>query len=174
MGHVYVRRDTRVAPWTAQPKKRVDKIMTALTHLYPWLLALHLIAVIAFMAGMLYLPRLFVYHARTKVGSEQSETFKIMEKRLLMAIINPAYVVMVMAGLLLTITPGVVDFSQGWFWAKILAFLGMAIVHGFTMRWCGQFARDRNGHSPLFFRVCNEIPTIFMVIIVILAVVKPF
>ena len=126
------------------------------------------------MAGMLYLPRLFVYHAKTTVGSEQSETFKLMEKRLLMAIINPAYVVMVVAGLLLAITPGVVDLSQGWFWVKILAFLSMAVAHVFAVRWSGQFARDRNRHGPRFFRICNEIPTILMIVIVILAVVKPF
>lgn len=148
--------------------------MPLLIDLYPWLLSLHLIAVIAFMAGMLYLPRLFVYHADTPVGSQQSETFKLMEKRLLRLIINPAYMVMVVAGLLLTATPGAVDFNQGWFWAKMLAVLGLVVTHAFVARWCRQFSQDKNRHGARFFRICNEIPTVFMVIVVILAVVKPF
>src|SRR3954452_5791733 len=103
--------------------------------LYPWLKAFHVIAVIAWMAGMLYLPRLFVYHCEAPAGSPQSETFKVMERRLLRAIINPAMIATVIFGVLLAGVPGLVDWSQGWIWAKLALVLVMGAVHGKLSRW---------------------------------------
>ncbi len=148
--------------------------MEFLSDAYPWIRALHIISVIAWMAGMLYLPRLFVYHAACAPGSEQSETFKVMERKLLRGIINPSMILALIFGLLLAGTPGIVDFGQGWFWVKVVALAGMFGMHGLLSRWRRYFARDDNRHSQRFYRMVNEIPAVFMVIIVIMAVVKPF
>jgi putative membrane protein len=139
---------------------------------YDWLKALHVIAVIAWMAGMLYLPRLFVYHCEAEPGSKQSETFKIMERRLLKAIINPAMIATWLLGLGLT-------WERGWpvsYWLqiKIALVLVLSGIHGLLGRWVRDFAADRNRNSQKFYRIINEIPTILMIVIVILAVVKPF
>jgi putative membrane protein len=140
--------------------------------MYEWIKALHVIAVIAWMAGMLYLPRLFVYHCEAEAGSKQSETFKVMERRLLKAIINPAMIVTWLAGLYLA---GAGHFlSAGWFHGKFLLVLLLSGVHGFFSRWVKDFAADRNTKSPKFYRVINEVPTLLMIGIVILVVVKPF
>ncbi len=140
--------------------------------MYDWAKAFHLIAVIAWMAGMLYLPRLFVYHCEAELGSRQSETFKIMERRLLKAIINPAMIATWLLGLGLA-------WSGSWFWshwleAKIALVLAMSGVHGLFTYWVRDFAADRNRHSQKFYRIINEIPTILMIGIVLLAVLKPF
>jgi putative membrane protein len=148
--------------------------MEFLSDAYPWIRALHIISVIAWMAGMLYLPRLFVYHAACAPGSEQSETFKVMERKLLRGIINPSMILALILGLLLAGTPGIVDFGQGWFWVKVVALAGMFGMHGLLSRWRRYFARDDNRHSQRFYRMVNEIPAVFMVIIVIMVVVKPF
>ena len=140
--------------------------------IYLWIKALHVIAVIAWMAGMLYLPRLFVYHCVAEVGSKQSETFKIMERRLLKAIINPAMIVTWLAGLYLAWSGG--WFAAGWFHGKLLLVLLMSGVHGFFVRWVKDFAADRNTKSQKFYRIINEIPTVLMIGIVILVIVKPF
>ena len=140
--------------------------------IYLWIKALHVIAVIAWMAGMLYLPRLFVYHCVAEVGSKQSETFKIMERRLLKAIINPAMIVTWLAGLYLAWSGG--WFAAGWFHGKLLLVLVMSGVHGFFVRWVKDFAADRNTKSQKFYRIINEIPTVLMIGIVILVIVKPF
>lgn len=135
--------------------------------------ALHIIAVISWMAGMLYLPRLFVYHADADKGSELSETFKIMERRLLRIIINPAMVLaFVFGGLMLWENPEIL--KQGWMHAKIALVLGMTAFHGFLARWRKQFVKDQNTRSSKFYRRVNEIPTVLMIIIVILVVMKPF
>jgi putative membrane protein len=142
-------------------------------HLYEWIKAFHIIAVIAWMAGMLYLPRLFVYHVVTEPGSRQSETFKVMERRLLRAIINPAMVATWLLGLGLA-------FDQGWFrpqhWldAKLALVLVLSAVHGFFARWMKAFAADARPYSQKFFRIINEIPTLLMIGIVLLVVLKPF
>lgn len=146
--------------------------MTWLADAYPWIKALHVISVIAWMAGLLYLPRLFVYHAGTEPHSEISETFKVMERRLLRAITTPAMIASLVFGLLLLATPGI--FQQGWLHAKILLLLGMFAMHGFMARWRKDFEADRNRHPARFYRFMNEIPTVLMVIIVLLAVAKPF
>jgi putative membrane protein len=140
--------------------------------LYDWLKALHVIAVIAWMAGMLYLPRLFVYHADAKPGSELSETFKVMERRLLRAIINPAMGATWLFGLWMAWEGDLWD--QHWFHAKLALVIAMSTLHGFLSRWRRDFAADANRHSAKFYRVINEIPTLLLILIVILVIVKPF
>ena len=142
-------------------------------HLHDWTKAFHIIAAIAWMAGMLYLPRLFVYHFVTEPGSQQSETFKVMERRLLRAIINPAMIATWLLGLALA-------FDQGWFrpqhWldAKLALVVVLSAVHGLFARWVKAFAADARPHSQRFFRIINEIPTVLMIGIVLLVVLKPF
>ena len=138
---------------------------------YLWLKAFHIIAVIAWMAGMLYLPRLFVYHCQAEPGSKQSETFKLMEWRLLKLIINPAMAVTWVLGLLLVWMGG--WHSSGWMLVKFALVIAMSAVHGFFVRWVKDFAADRNTRSQKFYRIVNEIPTALLVIIVILVVTKP-
>ncbi len=137
-----------------------------------WIKALHVIAVISWMAGMLYLPRLFVYHCGAEAGSKQSETFKVMERRLLKAIINPAMTVTWLAGLYLAWSGHL--FSASWFHAKLLLVMVLSGVHGVFARYVKDFAADRNTRSEKFYRVINEVPTLLMIGIVILVVVKPF
>lgn len=140
--------------------------------LYDWIKALHVLAVISWMAGMLYLPRLMVYHATAQAGSEASETFKVMERRLLKAIINPAMVVAWLAGLWLAYEGG--WYRAPWFHAKFALVLAMSAMHGFLVRWVREFAEDRNTRPARFYRIANEVPTLLMIGIVILVVVKPF
>ena len=140
--------------------------------LYNWLLALHIIAVIAWMAGMLYLPRLYVYHARAAKGSEMSETFKVMERRLLRGIINPAMIAAWVLGLGLAWQGN--HWLEGWFHAKVALLIGMQVAHAALARWRRAFANDANVHSDRFYRFMNEVPTLLLIGIVILAVVKPF
>ncbi|AWC21480.1 protoporphyrinogen oxidase HemJ [Aminobacter sp. P9b] len=139
---------------------------------YLWAKAIHVIAVISWMAGMLYLPRLFVYHAEAEKGSVQSETFKVMERRLLRAIINPAMIVTWVFGLWLAWKG--FDFSGGWLHAKLTAVLLLSGVHGYLSASVRRFAEDRNEKPSRHWRIVNEIPTVLMVVIVILVVVKPF
>ena len=141
---------------------------------YPWLKALHIVAVVAWMAGLLYLPRLFVYHADAVIGSDKAETFKIMERRLLRGIMLPAATMVLMFGVLLAATPGVVDWRQGWIWAKLLFVLGLGAFHICLARWQRDFASDQIPHASRFFRFINELPTLALIAIVILVVVKPF
>jgi putative membrane protein len=141
---------------------------------YPWIKAVHIIAVIAWMAGMLYLPRLFVYHCGVAPGSEASEMLKVMERRLLRAIIDPAMVVALAFGLVLLAIPGVVDWGSAWMHAKLALVLGMLALHGMFSKWRRDFAADRNNRPAKFYRIANEIPTILMIAIVLLVVAKPF
>lgn len=138
---------------------------------YLWIKALHIIAVIAWMAGLLYLPRLYVYHADGDIGSEFSEKLKIMERRLLRAIMNPAMLVSLIAGGALLAYQ---DFSSGWLHVKLTAIVGLLIMHMLMAKWRKDFEKDTNTHSHKFYRVANEIPTVLMILIVVLAVVKPF
>jgi putative membrane protein len=140
--------------------------------MYEWIKALHVISVIAWMAGMLYLPRLFVYHCEADAGSKQSETFKVMERRLFKAIINPAMVVTWLAGLYLAWAGHWL--SAGWFHGKLFLVVVLSGVHGLFSRWVKDFANDRNSHSQKFYRIINEVPTILMIGIVVLVIVKPF
>lgn len=148
--------------------------MDTLTSLYPWMKAVHIISVIAWMAGLLYLPRLFVYHTRALAGSELSETFKIMERRLLRAIILPAAAVAVLFGLMLAGVPGMLTPPSGWFHSKVALVVLLLVYTHLLGRWRRAFAEDRNTKSATFFRAVNEIPTVLMVAIVLLVVVKPF
>jgi protoporphyrinogen IX oxidase len=142
--------------------------------LYEWIKAGHIIALIAWMAGMLYLPRLFVYHATLPAGpasAAQSATFKVMERRLLKAIMNPAMIATWIFGLSLAVMSGF--YASGWLQAKVLLVLAMSGIHGWLARMVKDFAADRNTRAPKFYRVLNEVPTLLMIGIVILAVVKP-
>ncbi|MFZ0670903.1 MAG: protoporphyrinogen oxidase HemJ [Pseudolabrys sp.] len=140
--------------------------------MYLWLKALHIVAVVAWMAGMLYLPRLFVYHAAAKPGSELSETFKTMEYRLLNFIMTPAMIVAWIVGIVLLLQGQWL--GAGWFHAKFAAVLVMTALHGLFSRWVNEFRFDRNRHSQKFYRIVNEIPTGLLIVIVVLVVVKPF
>ncbi len=148
----------------------VDLLGTA----FLWVKALHIIGVIAWMAGLLYLPRLFVYHAAVEPGSAQSETFKVMERRLLRAIMNPALAVSLVTGGLLIATLGGEAWTSGWLHAKLVCVLGLFAMHGLMARWRRDFAADRNERSQKFYRVANEVPTVLMIGIVVFAVVRPF
>lgn len=140
---------------------------------YLWVQALHIIAVICWMAAMLYLPRLFVYHADVKVGTPESETFKIMEKRLLRYIGTPAMIATWVLGLCMIVAnPSV--FDGGWMHVKFTMVFLLSAFHGMSAGWMKKFQRDVNTKSSKFYRVANEVPTILMIIIVIMAVVKPF
>ena len=139
---------------------------------YDWAKAIHVIAVISWMAGMLYLPRLFVYHADAQKGSVQSETFKVMERRLLRGIINPAMTVTWVFGLWLAWKG--FGFMGGWLHAKIAAVLVLSAVHGYLSVAVRRFANDENIKPARHWRIVNEIPTVLMIVIVILVVVKPF
>jgi protoporphyrinogen IX oxidase len=137
-----------------------------------WIKALHVIAVISWMAGMFYLPRLFVYHVDAPAGSAQSETFKTMERRLLKAIINPAMIVVWLTGLWMAYATGF--FHAPWLHAKLALVLAMSALHGYFAGLVKTFAADKNARPARFYRILNEIPTVLMVLIVILVVVKPF
>jgi protoporphyrinogen IX oxidase len=137
-----------------------------------WVKALHVISVIAWVAGMLYLPRLFVYHAEAAKGSETSETFKVMERRLLKAIVNPSMILVFLTGFTLVYLTG--DWQDGWWQAKFVLVLVLTGLHGYFARCVRSFADDRNERPARFYRFLNEAPTILMIFIVVLAVVKPF
>jgi putative membrane protein len=143
-------------------------------HLYVWLKALHIVSMIAWMAGMFYLPRLFVYHCGAVQGSELSETLKVMERRLLRVIINPAMIATFGFGIALLFVPGLVDWSSGWIYVKLALVLALAAVHGLFARWRKDFEADRNTRPARFYRIWNEVPTVLMVAIVVMVVVRPF
>ena len=140
--------------------------------LYLWLKAFHIIAVISWMAGMLYLPRLFVYHCGAPVGSPQSETFKVMERKLLRVIVNPAMIATWLLGLWIAHQGGF--FKAGWLHAKFALVVILSAYHGLLVRWMKDFAADKNQRSEKFYRIANEIPTALLILIVLLAVIKPF
>lgn len=139
-----------------------------------WMKALHVISVIAWMAGLLYLPRLFVYHAAAEVGSTQSETFKIMERRLMRAIMTPAMISTWFFGFGLAFGFGLVDWSQGWPWVKGVCVIALTGVHFWNAKTLKSFAQDKNRHPARFFRYMNEVPTVLMIVIVIFVIVRPF
>jgi len=139
-----------------------------------WEKAFHLISVIAWMAGLFYLPRLFVYHCQVASGSAQSELFKVMERRLLRAITTPAMLSSLFFGVLLVLTPGAVDWHAGWWYAKLAGVGCMLGFHGACASWRRQFAEDRNMRPQRFYRMANEIPTLLMLVIVLAVIVQPF
>jgi protoporphyrinogen IX oxidase len=140
--------------------------------LYLWAKAFHIIAVISWMAGMLYLPRLFIYHCEAEPGSRQSETFKVMEWRLLTIIINPAMVVTWVLGLWLAYDGSWL--KAGWLHGKLVLVIVLSAVHGFMVRCVRDFGADKNRRSQKFYRILNEVPTVLMIGIVLLVVLKPF
>ena len=139
-----------------------------------WIKALHVISVIAWMAGLLYLPRLFVYHCDAEPGSVQSETFKVMERRLLRAIMNPAMILAFIFGGIMLATPGVVDWGGGWIWVKLVAIALLTVMHVKFGRWRKDFEADANTRTTRTYRLANEAPTVLMVIIVVMVIVRPF
>ena len=148
--------------------------MTVLITLYPWLKAFHIIAMIAWMAGLLYLPRLYVYHCEVKPGSAESERFKVMERRLLRQIMLPAMIAVWVFGLLLVLTPGVIDWHAGWWHVKLTMVILLSGFHGALSKWRRDFLEDRNTRPQQFYRIANEVPTVLMVVIVIMVIVRPF
>ena len=140
--------------------------------LYDWIKAFHVVAVISWMAGMLYLPRLFVYHCEAPKGSPQSETFKVMERRLLKAIINPAMIATWALGVTLAVAGG--WYQSGWFYTKFVLVLILSGVHGMLSKQVRLFAADANVRPARYFRILNEVPTVLMIGIVVLVIVKPF
>ncbi|HYZ39843.1 MAG TPA: protoporphyrinogen oxidase HemJ [Stellaceae bacterium] len=149
--------------------------MTAwLSEAYPWIKSLHIVSMAAWMAGLLYLPRLFVYHAMAPPGSDRSETFKVMERRLQRGIMTPAMIATLCFGALLAITPGLVDWRKGWIWAKLALVFGLIVFHVALARCREAFSADRNRRSAHFFRAINELPMVALIAIVVLVVVKPF
>jgi len=141
--------------------------------LYEWIKALHVISIIAWMAGLLYLPRLFVYHCEVPAGSDTSERFKVMERRLLRAIMNPAMIAAYVFGIaMIVLTPEWM--KQGWLHAKLLFVLLLTASHMMMAKWRREFAEDRNTRPQRFYRIANEVPTLLMIGIVIFVIVKPF
>ena len=141
---------------------------------YPWLKSLHIIAVIAWMVGLLYLPRLYVYHAEAPAGSNRAAMLATMERRLLRGIMLPAAAMSYAFGLPLACVPGVVDWRSGWIWSKLTLVLLLTILHMAMAKWRRGFAEGRYPHTPGFLRAANEIPTLIMIGIVLLVVFKPF
>ena len=139
-----------------------------------WVKALHVISVIAWIAGMMYLPRLFVYHAAAEKGSIQSETFKIMERRLYRGIITPAMALTWIFGLTMVLTPGIIDWHEGWVWVKAVSVIVLSGIHGYYGRQVRNFAVDNNTRPQGFWRVVNELPFVLVIIIVIMVIVRPF
>lgn len=148
--------------------------MSLLLPLYPWVKALHVVSMVAWMAGMFYLPRLYVYHCEVPRGSAEGERFKVMERRLLKQISNPAMIATFVFGILLVLTPGVIDWSAGWWHVKLLAVLAMTALHGMLSRWRRDFLHDRNTRSQQFYRIANEVPTLLLLVIVVMVIVRPF
>ena len=150
----------------------MDALRDTLSNYLDWFLALHIIAVIAWMSGMLYLPRLFVYHTQTLPGTPESERFKVMEKLLLRSITNPAMIAVWILGPLLAWITG--TYLDSWLQIKFVLVIVLSGVHGFYVRCWRDFANDRNSRTARFYRILNEVPALLMVFIVILVIVQPF
>ncbi len=148
--------------------------MSLLLPLYPWIKALHIASMVAWMAGMFYLPRLFVYHCQTRSGTAESERFKVMERRLLKQIITPAMIATWCFGILLVLTPGIISWSEGWWYVKLVSVIALTGFQGALSRWRRDFLHDRNRRPERFYRAANEVPTILMLVIIIMVIVRPF
>jgi protoporphyrinogen IX oxidase len=150
-------------------------VLDALTGAYVWIKALHVIAVISWMAGMFYLPRLFVYHAeRAVVGGELDRTFQVMELKLMKVIMNPAMIATWFFGGLLALIPGVVDWGSVWAWVKVASVLAMTAAHMWLARRRREFAAGQNSRSGRTYRLANEVPTVLMILIVVAVIARPF
>jgi putative membrane protein len=148
--------------------------MGFLLAVYPWLKAAHVVSMVAWMAGLFYLPRLYVYHCEVARGSQESERFKVMERRLLKQITTPAMIATFLFGILMAATPGVIDWAAGWWHVKLLCVLIMAAFHGKLGAWRRDFLEDRNTRSQRFYRIANEFPTVLLLVIVVMVIVQPF
>jgi len=146
----------------------------ALIPSYLWFKAAHVISMVAWMAGLFYLPRLFVYHCEASPGSLESERFKLMERRLLKQIVNPAMIATFLTGLLLVLTPGVIDWRAGWWHVKLAAVALMVVFHIILVRRRRDFLHDRNTRPQRYYRIINEVPTVLLMIIVVMVIVRPF
>jgi putative membrane protein len=149
-------------------------MMDWLAAAYPWIKSLHVISAISWMAGMLYLPRLFVYHAVAAPGSAQAETFQVMERRLLRAIMNPAMIGTWLFGGMLLFTPGIVDWAAGWIYAKLGAVAGMTVAHHVFALWGKEFERGEVRRPQRIYRIANEIPAVLMIVVVVMVIARPF
>lgn len=149
----------------------MSAIIAALAPFYLWIKAAHVVAIVAWMAALLYLPRLLVYHYDAELGSAQSETFKVMERRLLRAIANPAMAASYVFGLVLATVGG--SWSEPWLHAKLLGVVALTVVHHLAGRWVKRFARDERPHTARFYRIANEVPALLLVWIVVFVVVQP-
>ncbi len=145
-----------------------------LAPLYPWTKSLHVISVFAWMAGLFYLPRLYVYHSQVPAGDPRSETFKIMERRLLKAIMNPSMIASYLFGILVVLTPGVIDWSAGWWHLKMLGIAALTWCHMDLARALKAFARDERPRTERAWRILNEVPTLALIVIVVMVIAKPF
>ena len=142
---------------------------------YPATKAFHIMSVISWMAGLFYLPRLFVYHAEVATtGDQLSETLKVMERKLMRVIMNPAMITTWIFGLMMVFTPGLVDWGEIWPWIKAILVIAMTWFHHALVTWMKDFAADRNERSGRFYRLANEVPTLAMIGIVLMVVLKPF
>jgi protoporphyrinogen IX oxidase len=149
-----------------------DQIRNFLSNYIDWIKAFHVIAVIAWMSGLLYLPRLFVYHTETQPGSAEAERFKVMERKLLRAIMNPAAIAVWILGPTLAWLTGA--YQDRWLQVKFLLVIALTVTHHLYARWRKDFALNRNTHPAQFYRIWNEVPAILMIFIVILVIVQPF
>ena len=174
LGHGIVPADADRARRAAGRDRQRGPLMDWVWFAQTWVKALHVISVIAWIAGMMYLPRLFVYHAAAEKGSIQSETFKIMERRLYRGIITPAMVADLGVRPHHGVTPGIIDWSQGWVWVKAVSVILLSGIHGYYGRQVRAFADDRNARPQGFWRVVNEMPFVLVIIIVIMVIVQPF
>lgn len=141
--------------------------------LYPWIKALHIMAVVSWMAGLFYLPRLFVYHVERGQSKETSQTFIVMEQKLMKVIMNPAMAVTWVMGILLVLTPGVVAWGEIWPWTKLVGIIAMTGFHEWCKKRIVDFESGSNTQSGRYYRLMNEVPTILMVVIVVSVVVRP-
>lgn len=150
------------------------RVSNLLTVIYPWIKAFHVVSMVAWMAGLFYLPRLYVYHCETTPGSAESERFKVMERRLLKQITTPAMIATWAFGITLVLTPGVINWSWGWWHVKLVTVILMTGFHGMLARWRRNFLMDRNTRPARFYRIANEVPTLLLLVIVIMVIVRPF
>lgn len=153
----------------------MSSISEILLQIYPWTLVFHVISVISWMAGIFYLPRIFVYHVeKSQAGDKLDAVFQTMERKLLRYIMNPAMISSWVFGVLLTLTPGLVDWSEVWPWVKAVAVISMTIFHHLVARWRKDFVAGENQRSSRFFRLANEAPTLLMIVIVVMVIARPF
>ncbi|MCL4164394.1 UNVERIFIED_CONTAM: hypothetical protein GTU68_053022 [Idotea baltica] len=146
-----------------------------LAEIYPWTKSLHVMSVISWMAGLFYLPRLFVHHTeKVEVGSETDQLFQMMERKLFKVIMTPAMITTWIFGLCLVFTPGIVDWSEGWSWVKAAAVVGMSWFHSWLGARLKEFSKGENTRTGRMYRMMNEIPTVFMIVIVVMVIARPF